>query len=38
MIRDEVLEEAWRGPASSRSPRLDTYIDVNRAVARFSSW
>jgi DNA helicase-2/ATP-dependent DNA helicase PcrA len=35
MIRDEVLEEAWRAGGRLREPRLDTYLDVNRAVARF---
>jgi DNA helicase II / ATP-dependent DNA helicase PcrA len=35
MIQDEVLEEAWRAGAKLREPRLDTYVDVNRAVARF---
>jgi len=35
MIQDEVLEEAWRAGGSLNEPRLDTYIDVNRAVARF---
>ena len=35
MIQDEVLEEAWRAGGSSNEPRLDTAMDVNRAVARF---
>jgi DNA helicase-2/ATP-dependent DNA helicase PcrA len=35
MIQDEVLEEAWRAGGKLREPRLDTYVDVNRAVARF---
>ena len=35
MIQDEVLEEAWRAGGTLNEPRLDTYIDVNRAVARF---
>jgi DNA helicase-2/ATP-dependent DNA helicase PcrA len=35
MIQDEVLEEAWRAGSKLSEPRLDTYIDVNRAVARF---
>jgi len=35
MIQDEVLEEAWRAGGKLSEPRLDTYIDVNRAVARF---
>ena len=35
MIQDEVLEEAWRAGGKLREPRLDTYMDVTRAVARF---
>jgi DNA helicase II / ATP-dependent DNA helicase PcrA len=35
MIQDEVLEEAWRAGGKLREPRLDTYFDVTRAVARF---
>ena len=35
MIQDEVLEEAWRAGGQLNEPRLDTSIDVNRAVARF---
>jgi DNA helicase II / ATP-dependent DNA helicase PcrA len=35
MIQDEVLEEAWKAGGKLSEPRLDTYIDVNRAVARF---
>jgi DNA helicase-2/ATP-dependent DNA helicase PcrA len=35
MMQDEVLEEAWRAGATLGEPRLDTYMDVNRAVARF---
>jgi DNA helicase II / ATP-dependent DNA helicase PcrA len=35
MIQDEVLEEAWRAGGQLSEPRLDTAIDVNRAVARF---
>jgi DNA helicase-2/ATP-dependent DNA helicase PcrA len=35
MIQDEVLEEAWRAGSKLTEPRLDTYIDVSRAVARF---
>src|SRR5215204_516439 len=35
MIQDEVLEEAWRAGGKLREPRLDTYLDVTRAVARF---
>ncbi|HEU4980892.1 MAG TPA: ATP-dependent DNA helicase, partial [Solirubrobacterales bacterium] len=35
MIQDEVLEEAWQAGGKLREPRLDTYVDVTRAVARF---
>jgi DNA helicase-2/ATP-dependent DNA helicase PcrA len=35
MIQDEVLEEAWRAGSQLNEPRLDTYMDVSRAVARF---
>ena len=35
MIQDEVLEAAWRAGGTLGEPRLDTYMDVNRAVARF---
>jgi superfamily I DNA/RNA helicase/RecB family exonuclease len=35
MIQDEVLEEAWRAGGKLREPRLDTHVDVTRAVARF---
>jgi ATP-dependent DNA helicase UvrD/PcrA len=35
MIQDEVLEEAWRAGGKLREPRLDTYVDVTRAIARF---
>ena len=35
MIQDEVLEEAWRAGGKLNEPRLDTQIDVDRAVARF---
>jgi DNA helicase-2/ATP-dependent DNA helicase PcrA len=35
MIQDEVLEEAWRAGGTLNEPRLDTYLDVSRAVARF---
>ncbi len=35
LIQDEVLEEAWRAGGKLREPRLDTYMDVTRAVARF---
>jgi DNA helicase-2/ATP-dependent DNA helicase PcrA len=35
MIRDEVLENSWKAGGSLGELRLDTYMDVNRAVARF---
>ena len=35
MMQDEILEEAWRAGATLGEPRLDTHLDVNRAVARF---
>ena len=35
MIQDDVLEEAWRAGATLGEPRLDTYLDVSRAVTRF---
>jgi DNA helicase-2/ATP-dependent DNA helicase PcrA len=35
MLRDDVLEQSWRAGASLSEMRLDTYVDVNRAVARF---
>jgi superfamily I DNA/RNA helicase/RecB family exonuclease len=35
MLRDDVLEHSWRAGASLSEMRLDTYVDVNMAVARF---
>ncbi len=35
MIRDEVLETAWRAGGSLGELRLDTPIDVQRAVVRY---
>ncbi|MSO40702.1 MAG: ATP-dependent helicase [Solirubrobacterales bacterium] len=35
MVQDEVLQEAWRAGGTLNEQRLDTYMDVNRAVARF---
>ncbi len=35
MIQDEALEEAWRAGSKLGEPRLDTYLDVTRAVARY---
>ncbi len=34
-LREEVLEESWRAGRQLSEPRLDTAVDVNRAVARF---
>jgi DNA helicase II / ATP-dependent DNA helicase PcrA len=35
MLREEVLEASWRAGRELSEPRLDTAIDVNRAVARY---
>ena len=35
MVQDDVLEEAWRAGGTLGEPRLDTYLDVSRAVTRF---
>jgi superfamily I DNA/RNA helicase/CRISPR/Cas system-associated exonuclease Cas4 (RecB family) len=35
MIRDEVLETSWKAGGALGELRLDTAVDVNRAVARF---
>jgi DNA helicase-2/ATP-dependent DNA helicase PcrA len=35
MLRDDVLEQSWRAGASLSEMRLDTYVDVNEAVARY---
>jgi DNA helicase II / ATP-dependent DNA helicase PcrA len=35
MIRDEVLETAWKAGGSLGELRLDTYMDVQRAVVRY---
>jgi DNA helicase-2/ATP-dependent DNA helicase PcrA len=35
MLREEVLEESWKAGRELSEPRLDTAIDVNRAIARF---
>ena len=35
MIQDEALEEAWRAGGQLDEPRLDTSLDVTRAVARY---
>ncbi len=34
MLRDEVLEGSWKAGRELSEPRLDTAIDVNRAIAR----
>jgi superfamily I DNA/RNA helicase/RecB family exonuclease len=34
-LREEVLEESWKAGRQLSEPRLDTSVDVNRAVARF---
>jgi DNA helicase-2/ATP-dependent DNA helicase PcrA len=35
MVREQVLEASWRAGRELSEPRLDTAIDVNRAVARY---
>ena len=34
-LREEVLEASWRAGRELSEPRLDTAIDVNRAIARY---
>jgi DNA helicase-2/ATP-dependent DNA helicase PcrA len=34
-LREEVLEESWKAGRQLSEPRLDTAVDVNRAIARF---
>lgn len=34
-MRDEVIEASWRAGSELNEPRLDTAIDVNRAIARY---
>ncbi|HEY5816453.1 MAG TPA: ATP-dependent DNA helicase [Solirubrobacterales bacterium] len=34
-LREEVLEAAWRAGRELSEPRLDTAVDVNRAIARY---
>lgn len=34
MLREEVLEASWRAGRELSEPRLDTAVDVNRAIAR----
>ncbi|MGH3050025.1 MAG: PD-(D/E)XK nuclease family protein, partial [Gaiellaceae bacterium] len=35
MLREEVLEASWKAGRQLSEPRLDTAIDVNRAIARY---
>jgi DNA helicase-2/ATP-dependent DNA helicase PcrA len=35
MLREEVLEESWKAGRRLSEPRLDTAVDVNRAIARY---
>ncbi|MGA7397670.1 MAG: ATP-dependent DNA helicase [Solirubrobacterales bacterium] len=35
MMRDEVLEASWKAGRELTEPRLDTAIDVNRAITRY---
>ncbi len=35
MLREEVLEASWRAGRELSEPRLDTAIDVNRAITRY---
>jgi DNA helicase-2/ATP-dependent DNA helicase PcrA len=35
MLREQVLEASWRAGRELSEPRLDTAIDVNRAIARY---
>jgi DNA helicase-2/ATP-dependent DNA helicase PcrA len=34
-LREEVLEASWRAGRELSEPRLDTAVDVNRAIARY---
>ena len=34
-LREQVLEASWRAGRELSEPRLDTAIDVNRAIARY---
>jgi superfamily I DNA/RNA helicase/RecB family exonuclease len=34
-LREEVLEESWKAGRELSEPRLDTAVDVNRAIARY---
>jgi DNA helicase-2/ATP-dependent DNA helicase PcrA len=35
MLREEVLEASWKAGRELSEPRLDTAIDVNRAIVRY---
>ncbi|HEX8690675.1 MAG TPA: ATP-dependent DNA helicase [Solirubrobacterales bacterium] len=35
MLREEVLEASWKAGGQLSEPRLDTALDVNRAIARY---
>jgi superfamily I DNA/RNA helicase/RecB family exonuclease len=35
MLREQVLESSWRAGRELSEPRLDTAVDVNRAIARY---
>jgi DNA helicase-2/ATP-dependent DNA helicase PcrA len=35
MLREEVLELSWKAGRELSEPRLDTAVDVNRAIARY---
>ncbi len=35
MLREEVLEASWRAGRELSEPRLDTAVDVDRAIARY---
>jgi DNA helicase II / ATP-dependent DNA helicase PcrA len=35
MLREDVLEASWRAGRELSEPRLDTAVDVNRAIARY---
>jgi DNA helicase-2/ATP-dependent DNA helicase PcrA len=35
MLREEMLEASWKAGRELSEPRLDTAIDVNRAIARY---
>ena len=35
MMRDEVIEASWRAGRELNEPRLDTAVDVDRAIARY---